>query len=585
MTKRKIAKWRPGRSGFDAILYLGPKLRRKSFALGGKSQAGVSSVRWRYSFFLPSAWPVPSHHPVLRLLSTMSSKKPLAPKELGDVGTNLYRKIADLEKTLTGFDDENIADWEAGQEVDPEKLELQERIAYLEEQQVKILARYEHMRQTLATVSEQVFRLKQKLRYHRSEAILNMAKSLATDVNVPNDVDTLKEMVIALRNENKALASRAPRAARGGERDEMDRGPREAVARPQKQQMVKAGQNLVLEGDTIVAGTKPQLLGCLLSKVNPDAAFSLDFLSVYPAFLSGQVLLQNIMSRFQSTTDKSQQLRVFNIMKCWINCNHTDFRDDPSLKQSTLEFIPTMADVVTEKQTTMLTALLEKKISSEEKEPKTYLIPKSKEWNLLKLDSGELARQMTLHDSKLFRMIEPRQCLQNPEEILLAKRVKKVEQWVDREMKKSKKKSLTIKKFIEVIEHCRRLRNLHSTFVLLDAVRATSDDNRKLINKGVKKMADLNSMTDPKNNYETYRNFLAEKKLPTIPNFKYELTLFQESIEMPAEVGEGEQALVNFAKYRKAAKALQEIQFFQKAPYEKSLELNPTLMGYVQALP
>ena len=233
----------------------------------------------------------------------------------------------------------------------------------------------------------------------------------------------------------------------------------------------------------------------------------------------------------------------------------------------------------------MLTALLEKKISSEEKEPKTYLIPKSKEWNLLKLDSGELARQMTLHDSKLFRMIEPRQCLQNPEEILLAKRVKKVEQWVDREMKKSKKKSLTIKKFIEVIEHCRRLRNLHSTFVLLDAVRATSDDNRKLINKGVKKMADLNSMTDPKNNYETYRNFLAEKKLPTIPNFKYELTLFQESIEMPAEVGEGEQALVNFAKYRKAAKALQEIQFFQKAPYEKSLELNPTLMGYVQALP
>mmetsp|Transcript_35271 Transcript_35271/g.99432 ORF Transcript_35271/g.99432 Transcript_35271/m.99432 type:complete len:518 (-) Transcript_35271:240-1793(-) len=517
----------------------------------------------------------------------MAAKKPTAPAELSGVGADLYRKIADLEKTLTGLDDENIADWEAGQEVDPEKLELQERIAYLEEQQVKILARYEHMRQTLSTVSEQVFRLKQKLRYHRSEAILNMAKALSTDTNVPSDPEVLKEMVIALRNENKQLASRAPETARavraraaggGGPSGERpDRGTRAAP--------LKSGQNLVLEGDVIQAGTKPQLLGCLLSKVNPDAAFSLDFLSVYPAFLSGTVLLQNVITRFESTQDKSQQLRVFNIIKCWINCNYLDFHEDPTLKGQLLEFIPSMADVVSEKQTTMLKALLEKKIATMETEPKTYLIPKSKEWNLLKLDGGELARQMTLHDSKLFRLIEPRQCLANPDDLLISKRMKKVEQWVDREMKKSKKKSYTIKKFIEIIEHCRRLRNLHSTFLLLDAVRNSSDDNRKLINKGIKKMTDLHNMTDPKNNYENYRNFLNEKKLPTIPAFKFEYALFQESLEVPAEIGEGDNTLVNFAKYRKAAKALQEIQFFQKAPYEKSLELNPTLMGYCQTLP
>jgi hypothetical protein len=124
--------------------------------------------------------------------------------------------------------------------------------------------------------------------------------------------------------------------------------------------------------------------------------------SAYIDILIGTVLLQNIIQRFTNSTDKSQQLRVFNIMKAWINCQYLDFRDDPSLKQSTLEFVPTMAAVVSEKQTQMLITMLEKKLSSLETEPKTYLIPKTKEWNLIKLDSGEIARQMTLYDRYRF---------------------------------------------------------------------------------------------------------------------------------------------------------------------------------------
>jgi hypothetical protein len=92
-------------------------------------------------------------------------------------------------------------------------------------------------------------------------------------------------------------------------------------------------------------------------------------------------------------------------------------------------------------------------------------------------------------------------------------------------------------------------------------------------------------MTDPAGNFANYQAFIAEKKLPTIPSFKFQLQMLQDGASQPDEIGDDEQKLVNFAKYRKAAKAIQEIQFFQKAPYDKSLELNPTLMGYVQALP
>jgi hypothetical protein len=171
-------------------------------------------------------------------------------------------------------------------------------------------------------------------------------------------------------------------------------------------------------------------------------------------------------------------------MKTWVNCNYLDFRDDVALRESAMEFIPTMADVVSERQTQMLLSVLEKKVNTVESEPKTYLIPKSKEWNLLKLDSAEIARQMTLHDSKLYRLIDHRMAMKNCEELLIFKRMKKIESWVEREMKKSKKKPVTIKKFIEIILHCFRLRNLFSTFVLIDAVGATSDENRKLITKG-----------------------------------------------------------------------------------------------------
>ena len=92
-------------------------------------------------------------------------------------------------------------------------------------------------------------------------------------------------------------------------------------------------------------------------------------------------------------------------------------------------------------------------------------------------------------------------------------------------------------------------------------------------------------MTDPAKNYANYQAFIAEKKLPTIPSFKFELQMLQDGADQPDEIGDDEQKLVNFAKYRHAAKAIQEIQFFQRAPYDKSLDLNPTLMGYVQALP
>eukprot|EP00009_Paramoeba_aestuarina_P008904 CAMPEP_0201507668 /NCGR_PEP_ID=MMETSP0161_2-20130828/1273_1 /ASSEMBLY_ACC=CAM_ASM_000251 /TAXON_ID=180227 /ORGANISM="Neoparamoeba aestuarina, Strain SoJaBio B1-5/56/2" /LENGTH=525 /DNA_ID=CAMNT_0047902099 /DNA_START=133 /DNA_END=1710 /DNA_ORIENTATION=- len=522
-----------------------------------------------------------------------------APPTLEKIGNQLLRKIGDFEKRLEDLDDEKIANWDDAQgDEDLEKLELQERIIFLEGQQIKILARYEMMRQTLSTVSEQAFGVKQKLRYHKSDAIHNMVKALCQDdLKLPDDADVLQEIAMALKVENRILekmcpiekneaaaivnigaAAAQPRAETGVPVSPRGNRPGPSAEAPPADE---GNQNLILKNDRIVAGTIPQLLGCLLSKANLDREFEGDFLSTYHSFLSGTLLLQNLSQRFQNSPDKSQQLRVFNIINAWLQCNPLDIRDDPMLRDHMVEFIQTMAGVVSKMQTKKLLTLLEKKISTKVDPPLIHKLP-DKEWNLMKFDSRDLARQMTLHDLKLYQLIDPREAMKNPDELLITKRIQKLELWVDRELKKSKKKSLVIKKLVEVIVHCSRLRNFHTTFVLLDAI--CQADDKKSVMKGIKKIPDLSALTDEQDDYGMYRSIIAERKLAAIPNFKFQMIKLAETKDEPNEIVQNEVKLVNFAKYRPAGQVIQEILFFQKSSYPR-IEVESTTMGYIQALP
>ena len=172
--------------------------------------------------------------------------------------------------------------------------------------------------------------------------------------------------------------------------------------------------------------------------------------------------------------------------------------------------------------------------------------------------------------------------MKHPEELLITKRIQKVELWVDRELKKTKKKSLVIKKIVEVIVHCSRLRNFHTTFVLLDAI--CQADDRKSVMKGIKKIPDLSALTDEKGDFEVYRSIIGERKLAAVPNFKYQMAKIKETSKEPTEIVHNDVKLVNFAKYRPAGQIIQEILFFQKSSYPR-IEVDSTTMGYIQALP
>ena len=494
---------------------------------------------------------------------------------LYQIGVGLYRRIAELEKNLTGFEDEIVSNWDLGEEVDPEKLEMQERIAFLELQQSKTAERYEQMRQTLSTFSEQILRLKKKLRDHRARTLKTlivhnrMEKVLAF---LPTDVDRLKESIGVLRVEHTELSAKV---AKRREKEE---------ERKREEDKERNQDNLRLKGNAIVAGTIPQLLGSLLSKVNPDSSFAVDFLCVYSEFVPSMTILQNIRDKYEASEgDTGQRMRSFQMMKAWINSSPLEFKDNPDLQKAATEFIESMSEVATEESTTKLVLSLEKRVKAST--PKLQSYPEPEEpMQFLDISPQKLAMQWTLHDCQLYKMIDPREAMKAPEALAITKRIKAVHFWVANEIA-THKLNVVIKKFIEVMEACRRMRNFFGVFTIFDGVCAASDDAKKLIQKGITKIPALNSLVSPRGHFAHYKKALGQKELPSLPNFNFSLAVFKDCIAAPATIEGPEQDLINFQRYRKVAKMIQEIQYFQRSPYEKTGNVDPVLMGYVQALP
>ena len=491
------------------------------------------------------------------------------------VGVGLYRRIADLEKNLTGFEDEIVSNWDLGEEVDPEKVEMQEKIAFLELQQAKTAERYEQMRQTLSTFSEQILRLKKKLKDHRANTLKilvvhnRMEKVLAF---LPTDADRLKESIGVLRVEHQELSAKV---AKIKEKEE---------ERRREEEKDRNQDNLRLKGNAIIAGTIPQLLGSLLSKVNPDSSFAVDFLCVYIDFVPSLTILQNIKEKYDSSEgDTGQRLRSFQMMKVWINSCPLEFRDSEELRTNSTEFIESMAEAATEEATSNLLKTLQKKVKMTA--PKIQSCPLPDEpIDFLSISPQKFAMQWTLHDAKLYKMIDPREAIKSPDSLSITKRIKSVHEWIAKEIP-NHKLNIIIKKYIEIMESCRRLRNLFGAFTLFDGVCASSSDAKKLIQKGVTKIPALEALLSPKGHFANYKKALEQKELPSLPNFNFSLGVFRDSLAAPPTVEGPEQDLVNFQRYRKVAKSIQEIQYFQRSPYEKTGNVDPDLMAFVQELP
>eukprot|EP00052_Salpingoeca_macrocollata_P030508 m.319796 g.319796 ORF g.319796 m.319796 type:complete len:699 (-) comp23463_c1_seq1:74-2170(-) len=339
----------------------------------------------------------------------------------------------------------------------------------------------------------------------------------------------------------------------------------------------------------------------LLTKTN-DSAYQSNFLLAYRTFMSSQSLLAALSERFttpdidvdtehldsashyqQADHQKNNldtRTKTISVLWEWVNCFFTDFVD-PAMMQALEGFLITIEqngyDVFAVKCRECIAKEKEKLV----KLNKTRELPVREKYGpvptvTLHMDTAELAMQLTLYDSALFRRIAPVEFLnhvrrenakaegteasslytEHLDEFIA--RFDKESYWVEAEVcaqETDKDKAAMISKFIQVAQMCLKLQNLFSVFAVVGGLnfpevkkckKALELVPKKLL-RGKEKIE--NTLMDPTKNMKCYRELvltLDEDKpmLPFLPVLLKDLFFVNEGNKDNVE------AMINFDKLR-----------------------------------
>jgi len=383
------------------------------------------------------------------------------------------------------------------------------------------------------------------------------------------------------------------------------------------------------------AGTLVKLVERLTFDDKIDPNYPFEFLLTYRSFTSPQVLLNLLISRWNMpnnieilSDDKDQEdfnafvrrpirLRVFNVLKKWMEEHWYDWESDSRLIDCLRIFIDENVKKDMEIVATTLTKILSKKLDGTQETGIAFSKspPESHEVDIKQLTGTtgnsshlaflafhpeEIARQMTLIEWDLFKSIKPWECIgqswakkdketKAPNILGMILRFNKVSMWVKNtivqtENLKSRTEALT--RFIEVSERLRSLNNFNGIMEILAGLRSAAVHRLKktwegVSGKNIKVFEELSDLMSPHSNYIKFRNYLhKEISPPCIPYlgvYLTDLTFIEEG--NPDKIQEDK--LINFDKRRRIAAVINEIKQYQQTPYY--LAVVPIIKGFLLA--
>mmetsp|Transcript_9301 Transcript_9301/g.23316 ORF Transcript_9301/g.23316 Transcript_9301/m.23316 type:complete len:480 (-) Transcript_9301:83-1522(-) len=162
------------------------------------------------------------------------------------------------------------------------------------------------------------------------------------------------------------------------------------------------------------------------------------------------------------------------------------------------------------------------------------LLPKK--LNFLDLNVSEVAEQLTLIESEMFRRIQSHEFLKlswrskdravlAPGVVAMVERFNMVSFWVATEIvfqKEQKARTAILKKFINLAEKCLELNNFNTVMEILGGMNNVAVQRLKrtwaaLSDRAKSTLDDLNDLMDTKQNYKNYRDALELCKVPVVP--------------------------------------------------------------------
>ncbi|KAI9606233.1 hypothetical protein H4Q26_004608 [Puccinia striiformis f. sp. tritici PST-130] len=353
-----------------------------------------------------------------------------------------------------------------------------------------------------------------------------------------------------------------------------------------------------------------------------DVPFLRVFLMTYRTFTTSHDFLDLLIERYhqppppnllaeelQLWTDQKQKvikIRVINVIRSWIE-SHLSDEDADSIIQRVTEFSShDMGDTNLARQVALTCERRQSRVALSKMtpmqapgNPPPSIPPRNpRKIKFLDIDPLELARQLSLVESKLFCQIQANECLGKawPKEFAkegtpnikaMIDMSNSLTRWVAETIllqPEQKKRASTIKHFILVADffffltrdsRCRSLNNFSTLMQIIAGLNSTPIYRLRrtwetIPQKTLTLFAQLGAVMSPTKNYAAYRDTIRNMAPPCVPFVGVYLTDWTFIGDGNPDQLREKPHQINFNKRQKAAELIVQIQSYQSMPYQLS---------------
>lgn len=345
------------------------------------------------------------------------------------------------------------------------------------------------------------------------------------------------------------------------------------------------------------AGSFAKILEHLTHPTVHDSNFLYDFVLTYRSFAAPEEVLEALIRRYDTAPEAVKRavgLRVFNVIKHWIEKAYHDFDKDAALPERCMDFLDRCVssnDPLKGVASGIKTNLMKKKSGEEAtvtkastNPPPTLLGPRDTALsNLMDLNAEEIARQLTMIEWDIWVKIQPWECLglswtkknketAAPNVLALINRFNVVSGWVATTictLESVKKRTKAIGKFLDISGHLMSMGNVNGVMEVVSglgrgAVFRLKQTWEGLTSQQKKTYEEVKKLTDRSLSYANLRQAVRKVNPPCIPYlgmYLTDLTFIEEGNK------DFLNNLINWNKRHLISETIRQIKQYQQTAY------------------